>query len=52
MHHATRILVVDHSEAAERGLLVTALRAAGYETAACSSAADAVRASALFTRTS
>jgi two-component system, OmpR family, response regulator len=47
MHQATRILVVD-SEAAERGALASALRAAGYETAACSTAAEAVRASASF----
>jgi two-component system OmpR family response regulator len=47
MHHATRILVVD-SEANERGPVTNALRAAGYETATCSTAADAVRASASF----
>ncbi len=47
MHHATRILVVD-SEAGERGPLANALRAAGYETTACSTAADAIRASASF----
>jgi len=47
MHHATRILVVD-SEAGERGPLANALRAAGYETTACSTAADATRASASF----
>ena len=47
MHHATRILVVD-SEAAERGALVSALRAAGYDTAACSTAVEAVRTSATF----
>jgi two-component system, OmpR family, response regulator len=47
MQHATRILVVD-SEAKEWGPLANALRAAGYETAACSTAADAVRASASF----
>jgi DNA-binding response OmpR family regulator len=47
MHHATRILVVD-SEAAQRGALASALRAAGYETAACSTAAEAVRTSAAF----
>jgi two-component system, OmpR family, response regulator len=47
MHHATRILVVD-SEAAEQGALAGALRAAGYETAACSTAAEAVRTSASF----
>jgi DNA-binding response OmpR family regulator len=47
MHHATRILVVD-SEASERGPLANALRAAGYETTACSTAADAIRASASF----
>jgi two-component system response regulator PrrA len=47
MHHATRILVVD-SEAAQRAVLDNALRAAGYETAACSTAAEAVRTSASF----
>jgi two-component system OmpR family response regulator len=47
MHHATRILVVD-SEAGERGPLANALRAAGYETTACSTAVEAVRASASF----
>jgi two-component system, OmpR family, response regulator len=47
MHHATRILVVDN-EAAERGALANALRAAGYETTACSTAAEAVRTSASF----
>jgi two-component system, OmpR family, response regulator len=47
MHHATRILVVD-GEAAQRGALANALRAAGYETAACSTAAEAVRTSASF----
>jgi two-component system OmpR family response regulator len=36
------------SEANEWGPLANALRAAGYETAACSTAADAVRASASF----
>ena len=47
MHHATRILVVD-SEAAERGPLANALRAAGYETTSCSTAVEAIRASASF----
>jgi two-component system OmpR family response regulator len=47
MHHATRILVVDNV-AGERTRLVGALRAVGYDTAACSTAADAVRASASF----
>ncbi len=47
MHHAIRILVVD-SEAAERAPLVSALRAAGYETTACSTAVEAVRTSATF----
>jgi DNA-binding response OmpR family regulator len=47
MHHATRILVVDH-EGAERSRLAGALRAAGYETAVCATAAEAVRASASF----
>jgi two-component system OmpR family response regulator len=47
MHHATRILVVDN-EAGERTRLVGALRAVGYDTAACSTADDAVRASASF----
>jgi two-component system, OmpR family, response regulator len=47
MHHATRIMVVD-SEAAERGALASALRAAGYETTGCSTAADAVRAAGSF----
>jgi len=47
MHHATRILVVD-SEAAERRPLVNALRATGYETTVCSTAVEAIRASASF----
>ncbi len=47
MHHATRILVVDN-EAAERSHLAGALRAIGYETAVCSTAADAIRTSASF----
>jgi two-component system, OmpR family, response regulator len=47
MHHATRILVVDH-EAAERGRLAGALRTAGYETAECESAAEAIRVAASF----
>jgi len=47
MHHATRILVVD-SEAAERGPLVNALRATGYETTVCSTAVEAIRASTSF----
>jgi DNA-binding response OmpR family regulator len=47
MHHATRILVVDN-EAGERTRLVGALREVGYETAVCSTAADAVRASGSF----
>jgi two-component system, OmpR family, response regulator len=47
MHHATRILVVDN-EAADRTRLVGALRAVGYETTVCSTAADAVHASATF----
>jgi len=47
MHHATRILVVD-SEPAERSIVASALRAAGYETATCSTAAEAVRTSASF----
>jgi DNA-binding NarL/FixJ family response regulator len=47
MHHATRIMVVD-SETAERGPPANALRAAGYETTACSTAVEAIRASASF----
>jgi DNA-binding response OmpR family regulator len=47
MHHAARILVVD-SEAAQRARLADALRAAGYETTASSSAVEAMRASASF----
>jgi two-component system, OmpR family, response regulator len=47
MHHATRILMVD-SEAPERDALANALRAAGHETATCSTAAEAVRTSASF----
>jgi two-component system OmpR family response regulator len=47
MNHATRILMVD-SEAAERDALANALRAAGHETATCSTAAEAVRTSASF----
>ena len=47
MHHATRILVVDN-EAGERARLVGALREVGYETAVCSTAADAVRTSGSF----
>ena len=47
MHHATRILVVD-SEAGDRGPLANALRATGYETTACSTAVEAVRAAASF----
>ena len=47
MHHATRILVVDH-EGAERGRLAGALRNAGYETAVCATAAEAVRAAVAF----
>ena len=43
MHHATRILVVDH-EGPERGRLGGALRNAGYETGVCATAAEAVRA--------
>jgi two-component system, OmpR family, response regulator len=47
MNHATRILMVD-SEAPERDALANALRAAGHETATCSTAAEAVRTSASF----
>jgi DNA-binding response OmpR family regulator len=47
MHHATRILVVD-KETGERSRLIGALREVGYATAACSTAADAVRASGSF----
>jgi two-component system, OmpR family, response regulator len=47
MHHATRILVVDN-EAAERTRLAVALQGAGYETASCATATDAVRAAASF----
>lgn len=47
MGHTTRILVVD-DQVAERGHLTDALRAAGYETAACASALDAVAAAASF----
>jgi two-component system, OmpR family, response regulator len=47
MHQAIRILVVD-SDATERGHLAGALRAARYETAGCSTAAEAVRTSASF----
>jgi two-component system, OmpR family, response regulator len=47
MHHATRILVVDN-EAAERTRLANALQGVGYETAACATVADAVRAAASF----
>jgi len=47
MHHATRILVVDHA-GTERGRLAGALRAAGYETMVCATAAEAVRAAASF----
>jgi len=44
---ATRILVVD-DEVAERDLLRDALRAAGYDTAVCASASNAVAAAASF----
>lgn len=47
MHHATRILVVDN-EAGERTRLIGALRQVGYQTAACSTATDAVHASGSF----
>jgi DNA-binding response OmpR family regulator len=47
MHHAIRIPVVA-SGAAERGPLVGALRAAGYETMASTTAVEAVRTSATF----
>lgn len=47
MHHAIRILVVDN-ETGERTRLVGALREFGYEAAACSTAADAARASGSF----